>query len=213
MTKTVITENTEKILNLRKDDYRVSLIHDIMYSDDIGGSHPERKFTVTNSSGKEETYILRKADIYDSLEYEKVPSVENMKMTIEANIANIQRMKKNGAAPGMLPIKNVWVMLFTTDKDGGDIQLNTYFNPDANDCGDILKTERNVVLVGFIITYPTKSSPNDVLPEGAPEELYEFVFISPLDEANLDEYRRISFEEEAKTLQDMFLIRFDISQL
>ena len=213
MTKVVITENTEKILNLRKDDYRVSLIHDIMYSDDISGSHPERKFTVTNSSGKEETYVLRKANVYDSLAYEKVSSVELMKSVIESNIANIQRMKKNGAMPGMLSIKNVWVMLFTTDKNGEDIQLNTYFNPDANDCSDILKTERNVVLVGFIITYPTRTSPEDVLPEGTPDELYEFTFLSPLDMANLAEYQKISLEEEAKSLQDMFLIKFDTSRL
>ena len=213
MNKTVITENTEKILSLRKDDYRISLIHDIMYSDDIGGSHPERKFTVTNSSGKEETYVLRKASEYDSLAYDKVVSVESMKSVIETNIANIQRLKKNGTLPGMLPIKNVWVMLFTTNKDGEDIQLNTYFNPDANDCGDILKTERSVVLVGFIITYPTKVSADDVVPEGTPDELYEFTFLSPLDMANLAEYQQISLEEEAKSLQDMFLVKFDISHL
>lgn len=213
MTKTVITENTEKILSLRKDDYRVSLIHDIMYGDDIGGSHPERKFIVTNASKKEETYFLRKADIYDSLAYEKVASVEDMKAVIEANISSLQRMKKNGAMPGMLQVKDVWVMLFTTDKNGEDIQLNTYFNPDANDCGDILRTERNVVLVGFILTYPTKASPDAIVPEGTPDELYEFTFFSPLDQANLSEYERIALQEEAKNLQDMFLIKFDASQI
>ena len=210
--KSPVTENTEKLLKLRKDDYRVNLIHDVMFSDDIGGSHPERKFTVVNSAKKEETYILRKAAEFDSLSYEKVSSVEDMKFIIENNIANIQRMKKNGTLPGMLQVKDVWVMLFTTDKNGEDIQLNTYFNPDANDCGDILRTERNVVLVGFILTYPTKS-PDGIVPEGMPEELYEFSFFSPLDQANLDEYKVIALKEEARNLQDMFLIKFDSSQV
>ena len=212
MLRIAITENTEKLLNLRKDDYRIALISDILFSPDISGSHPERKFTVVNNANIEETHVLRKACVYDFLQYEKVPTSSEMKMGIENNITRLQRQKMNGAsAPGTLPIGDVWVFLFTTDKEGGDLHLNTYFNPNSTDCSEIFKSERNIVLVGFVITYPVGE---DVPPEmEMPKELMEFTFMSPLDSANLDEYRQISLEEESKVLQNMFLIKFDASKV
>lgn len=210
MMEMAITENTSKLLSSRQDDYRLALINDVMFSDDFSGSHPNREFTVANNKGEEETYHLRKADVYDTFTYDKVPNVENMKEIIESTVVNIKRMKENGASiPGMLPIKDVWVFLFTTDKNGENMCLNTYYNPDASDCSEIFKSERHIVLVGFCCICPVDKKKNTQYPEDCPDEFMKYSFMSPLDMANLDEYRRIAIEEECKMLENMFLIKFN----
>lgn len=209
MLRIAITENTKDLLKLREDDYRIALISDILFSPDISGSHPNREFTVINNKNEEESHVLRVAGEYDFLQYEKVGSSNDMKMCIEENLAALQRLKQSNASiPGTLAVGDIWVFLFTTDKDGEDLHLNTYFNPNSTDCSEIFKSERNIVLVGFAVTHPVGK-----VPEGIPSELIEFTFISPLDSANLNEYRRIALEEEAKVLQNMFLIKFDTSKL
>ncbi len=214
MARSVVTQNTERLLRLRKDnDYRIGIVYDVMFDDNIGGCHPERKFTVVDHAKNESVYILKKAAIYDGLTYEKIASFGLMKSTIENNILYLQNQKKNGTMAGMMPIKDVWIMLFTTNNKDPEVHVNTYFNPDANDCNEIIKSDCNIVMACFIISYSTKTSSDQVLPTGMPDEVYEYAFYSPMDEGNLDEYLKISLKEEAKELENMFLVEFDTSKL
>lgn len=204
-----VTENTQELLARRVDDFRIAMIYDVMYGDDFNGLYPDRKFTFRNQKNEEKEVILRKARPLDSIQYEKVPSSAVIAQAIEGNLANLQSIKRNGTVKGQMPIKDIWVIVITADKDGTNARINAYYNPDSSDCNDIIHSNRMIIIAGFIITYDTHIDKSVPLPEGCPEEVNEYTFISPLDSTLLSEYNEFAKEQEAKMLENMFLIHFD----
>ena len=200
-----VTNFTKKILESRaEDDFRIGFITDIMFGDDFGGSKPERKFEFDGDNGKKETIVLRKAQPMDTFQYIKLANFEDTVLTIENNIQNIQRMKRNGAGMnGMPPINNVWVIIFTIDEND-NISMNSYLNPDANDCSDIIKSKKQICFTSFIIEYKL-----DKPIEGIGSEVLEFTFMSPMDENNIEEYKELALKQEIKMLENTFFIKFD----
>ena len=200
-----VTNFTKKILESRaEDDFRIGFITDIMFGDDFGGSKPERKFEFEGDNGKKETIVLRKAQPMDTFQYIKLANFEDTVLTIENNIQNIQRMKRNGAGMnGMPPINNVWVIIFTIDEND-NISMNSYLNPDANDCSDIIKSKKQICFTSFIIEYKF-----DKPIEGIGSEVLEFTFMSPMDENNIEEYKELALKQEIKMLENTFFIKFD----
>ena len=209
-----VTKNTEALLNSRIDDFRVCCAKDVMYSDDIGGTVKDRNFTLLDSKDNQKTIHLRKAMIGDIFDYTYVSGSEFMAQTIEENIGNIQRMKKVGASMnGLPPIKDVWVFIFTVDKNG-ELYTDSFMNPDSRDCAAIIRGEREVIFAGFINTYDLdpihKARINEI--NGVKDvinETFQFTFISPMDATKLNEYAEISLEQEAKELEKAFMIHFN----
>ena len=62
-----VSEYTEKLLASRKDDFRIDMIHELMFGDDIGGIFPNRTVKMV---GKDENEVIdkviRKASYLDS---------------------------------------------------------------------------------------------------------------------------------------------------
>ena len=121
-----VSEYTEKLLASRKDDFRIDMIHELMFGDDIGGIFPNRTVKMV---GKDENEIvdkvIRKASYLDSYAYLKT-GADTMKMAIEQNISNIARLRDNGdgVKNDLPPIKDVWLFVFIYDND--EIKVNTY---------------------------------------------------------------------------------------
>lgn len=204
-----VTSFTQKILESRaKDDFRIGFITDIMFGDDFGGSKPERKFEFEGDNGKKETLVLRKARPMDSFQYLKLASYEDTVLTIENNIQNIQRLKRNGSGmQGMPPINNVWVIIFTIDEND-NISMNSYLNPDANDCSDIIKSKKTICFTSFIIEYKLEKEI-----ENLGSEVLEFTFMSPMDENNINEYKELALQQEINMLENTFFIKFDKNKI
>lgn len=204
-----VTSFTQKILESRaKDDFRIGFITDIMFGDDFGGSKPERKFEFEGDNGKKETLVLRKARPMDSFQYLKLASYDDTVLTIENNIQNIQRLKRNGSGmQGMPPINNVWVIIFTIDEND-NISMNSYLNPDANDCSDIIKSKKTICFTSFIIEYKLEKEI-----ENLGSEVLEFTFMSPMDENNINEYKELALQQEINMLENTFFIKFDKNKI
>ena len=197
-----VTTFTKSILESRvDDDFRIGFISDIMFGEDFGGSKPERKFEFEGNNGKKETIVLRKARPMDSFQYVKLANYEDTVLTIENNIKNIQRMKRNGT--GVTPINNVWVIIFTIDEND-NISMNSYLNPDANDCSDIIKSKKQICFTSFIVEYKL-----DKEIEGLGSDILEFTFMSPMDENNIEEYKELALNQEIKNLENTFFIKFN----
>lgn len=197
-----VTTFTKSILESRvDDDFRIGFISDIMFGEDFGGSKPERKFEFEGNNGKKETIVLRKARPMDSFQYVKLANYEDTVLTIENNIQNIQRMKRNGT--GVTPINNVWVIIFTIDEND-NISMNSYLNPDANDCSDIIKSKKQICFTSFIVEYKL-----DKEIEGLGSDILEFTFMSPMDENNIEEYKELALNQEIKNLENTFFIKFN----
>ena len=204
-----VTSFTQKILESRaKDDFRIGFITDIMFGDDFGGSKPERKFEFEGDNGKKETLVLRKARPMDSFQYLKLASYDDTVLTIENNIQNVQRLKRNGSGmQGMPPINNVWVIIFTIDEND-NISMNSYLNPDANDCSDIIKSKKTICFTSFIIEYKLEKEI-----ENLGSEVLEFTFMSPMDENNINEYKELALQQEINMLENTFFIKFDKNKI
>ena len=204
-----VTSFTQKILESRaKDDFRIGFITDIMFGDDFGGSKPERKFEFEGDNGKKETLVLRKARPMDSFQYLKLASYDDTVLTIENNIQNIQRLKRNGSGmQGMPPINNVWVIILTIDEND-NISMNSYLNPDANDCSDIIKSKKTICFTSFIIEYKLEKEI-----ENLGSEVLEFTFMSPMDENNINEYKELALQQEINMLENTFFIKFDKNKI
>ena len=204
-----VTSFTQKILESRaKDDFRIGFITDIMFGDDFGGSKPERKFEFEGDNGKKETLVLRKARPMDSFQYLKLASYDDTVLTIENNIQNIQRLKRNGSGmQGMPPINNVWVIIFTIDEND-NISMNSYLNPDANDCSDIIKSKKTICFTSFIIEYKLEKEI-----ENLGSEVLEFTFMSPMDENNINEYKELALQQEINMLENTFFIKIDKNKI
>lgn len=178
-----------------------------MYDNDMGGIHPNRTIKMTDTDGSETSCTLRKAGLLDTIRYFKTPESE-IKKAIEQNIQSLQKLKENGQGmQGLPPIKDVYLFIYVIDDETEDIKVNSYKNPNSQDIGDILRTDKRIIMCGFIVTYPT-IFPGQTLPEGYPEEVYEWSFLSPLIEASLPEYKRMSARFEAEELSKMFFIDF-----
>ena len=204
-----VTSFTQKILESRaKDDFRIGFITDIMFGDDFGGSKPERKFEFEGDNGKKETLVLRKARPMDSFQYLKLASYDDTVLTIENNIQNIQRLKRNGSGmQGMPPINNVWVIILTIDEND-NISMNSYLNPDSNDCSDIIKSKKTICFTSFIIEYKLEKEI-----ENLGSEVLEFTFMSPMDENNINEYKELALQQEINMLENTFFIKFDKNKI
>ena len=202
-----VSEYTEKLLASRKDDFRIDMIHELMFGDDIGGIFPNRTVKMV---GKDENEVIdkviRKASYLDSYAYLKT-GADAMKMAIEHTISNIARLRDNGdgVKNTLPPIKDVWLFVFIYDND--EIKVNTYSNPNSQDIGDILRTDKLIVMTGFVLTYPTVF-PGQQLPEGYPDSVYEWTFISPIMEDHLPESSKCSVEFEAERMKKMFFLDF-----
>lgn len=205
-----VSENTEKILAKRLDDPRIDIIHSMMFAEDICGLYPDRKVILEDDSGNKTETVIRKAGYLDTLKYFKIQG-EEIKNAIENNIQQIQSMKANGQGmKGLPPIKDVWLFIFV--EDNCEVKVNTYMNPNSQDIGDILRTDKQIIMAGFIITYNTVFE-NQQLPEGYPSEVYEWSFISPLFENNIKEYMDVTCEFEKEQMKEMFFIDFDKKNL
>lgn len=179
-----------------------------MFSDDMGGLHKDRKIILEDDKNGKIESVIRKAGFLDILKYYKIQGDE-IKNAIEQNITQIQTLKANGQGMrGLPPIKNVWLFIFVVDEESGEIKVNTYMNPNSQDIGDVLRTNKQIIMAGFIITYNTAFE-GQKLPEGYPTEVYEWSFISPLFEDNLKEYMDVTYEFEKEQMKEMFFIDFD----
>ena len=90
-----ITSATEMLLSLReKDDYRISMFKDVMFSDDIGGLCKNRVFKGIGKDNSDVT--LPKAKPNDIMTYMMVADQSAIRMSIENNIRNIQNLKAAG---------------------------------------------------------------------------------------------------------------------
>lgn len=208
-----VSENTERLFRNRRDDFRVDLIYDIMFDDNIGGLHANR--TVTLTSDKEEEgskqVVIAKAKYLDTYRYIKA-GLNDMKKTIEENIQQIHSLKMNGAGIGGLPpIQDVWLFVFAKDDDYKIIP-NTYLNPNSQDIGDILRSNKDIIMCGFVLVHPTVFK-GEKLPEGYPESVSEWIFVSPVMEDHMEEYNEISMELENQKLKEMFLLDFKKTKL
>jgi len=202
-----VSEYTEKLLASRSDDFRIDMIHELMFGDDIGGIFPNRTVKMAGKNeGETNDVLLRKASILDTYAYLKTGG-DTMKMAIEQNIQNIARLRDNGEGmkDSLPPIKDVWLFVFIYDE--GEIKVNSYLNPNSQDIGDILRTDKMIVMTGFIITYPTVF-PGQKLPEGYPDTVYEWTFISPIMEDHLPESSKVAAEFEANRMKKMFFLDF-----
>ena len=202
-----VSEHTEKLLASRKDDFRIDMIHDIMFGDDIGGLFPNRTIKMAGEDGKDDVdVVICKASYLDTYAYLK-SSVDSMKLSIEQNIQNISRLRENGEgiSAGVPPIKDVWLFVFIYDND--EIKVNSYINPNSQDIGEILRTDKMIVMTGFILTYPT-AFPGQQLPEGYPDTVYEWTFISPIMEEHLAEASKCAIDFEAENMKKMFFLDF-----
>lgn len=202
-----VSEYTEQLLKSREDDLRIDMIRELMFGDDIGGMFPARTITLAGEEGKEDvSVVLRKATRLDTYAYLKTPG-DSIKAAIEQNIQNIARLRENGEgiSNGVPPIKDVWLFVFIYDND--EIKVNAYVNPNSQDIGDILRTDKFIVMAGFVLTYPT-TFPGQQLPKGYPDQVYEWTFISPVMENNLPELLKVSAEFEADRMKKMFFLDF-----
>lgn len=205
-----VSENTELLLKgKRESDFRIDIIYSLMYDDDMGGIHPNRTIKMMDGDdlNSETSCILRKAGVLDTIRYFKTPESE-IKSAIEQNIQSLVKLKENGQGmQGLPPIKDVYLFVYVVDPATENIKVNSYKNPNSQDIGDILRTDKQIIMCGFIVTYPTLF-PGQKLPEGYPEEVYEWSFLSPLIESSLPEYKRMSAKFEAEELSKMFFIDF-----
>lgn len=203
-----VNDLTELLLKGRRDDdFRIDIIYSLMYDNDMGGIHKNRTITMAGEDGNEVSCVLRKAGYLDTLRYYKTPGA-GIKSAIEQNIQSLQKLKENGQGMGNLPpIKDVYLFIYVLGGEDGDIKVNSYKNPNSQDIGDILRTDKQIIMCGFIVTYPTVF-PGQQLPEGYPEEVYEWSFMSPLIEANMPEYNKMSAKFEAEEMSKMFFIDF-----
>lgn len=206
-----VSNLTEKILSRRRDDFRVEMMYDIMFDDNIGGMHPNRTVMLMSDNNEKPTQItLDKAKFLDTYQYNKT-NLDDMKRTIEENIGNILTMKRNGAGlNGMPPLKDVWLFVFAMDENAKIIP-NTYLNPNSQDIGDILRTDKPIIMCGFVLSHPTAFN-GEKLPEGYPENVNEWIFISPVMEDHMEEYNRITEEIECDKLKHMFMLDFKESK-
>lgn len=214
--KIAITPNTEAFIKQRSDDMRLQFVYDIMYSDKLAGIHENRDVVIASEKEGEEseTFHLRKASLLDGLQYLRVASPSYMKMSIEKNIANIQKLKMNyqGTENGLPPIKDVWVFIFSINSDEDkdpDLRVNTYFNPNSQDCGDILRTDRTIIMASFVVSYKSMINKEDNNNIEFPDEIYEWTFMSPYTAENLDEFDELATKYEAENLEKMFMLKFD----
>lgn len=190
------------------DDPRIEMIYSLMFSDDMSGLHKDRKIILEDDKNGKVESVIRKAGFLDTLKYYKIQGDE-IKNAIEQNITQIQALKANGQGMrGLPPIKDVWLFIFVVDEESGEIKVNTYMNPNSQDIGDVLRTNKQIIMAGFIITYNTAFE-GQKLPEGYPTEVYEWSFISPLFEDNLKEYMEVTYEFEKEQMKEMFFIDFD----
>ena len=203
-----MSDNTEKILAKRLDDPRIDIIHSLMFDNDMGGLHKDRKIILEDDKNSKIESVIRKAGYLDTLKYYKIQGTE-IKNAIEQNIGQIQNLKANGQGmKGLPPIKDVWLFIFVIDDQTSEIKVNTYMNPNSQDIGDILRTDKQIMMAGFIITYNTVFE-GQKLPAGYPSEVYEWSFVSPLFESNLKEYMDVTREFEKQQMKEMFFIDFD----
>lgn len=210
MQRLCITENTEEILRRRCDDYRIAFIVDTLFCDDFGGVYKDRTLNFGSPNGERKSVKIEKASVYDTFEYEKVQGDGAMARTIEENLININRMKKNAAGQSGMGIglpKYVVLFVWTCADDGTDISLNAYYDPSAEDVGDILRSKRQIIMSCFISAYSMKQQ-GVQYPAGFPDEGRVWTFLSPLDVDKLEEYKNIAKEIEARQLNSVFLIDF-----
>lgn len=198
-----VSEFTEKLLESRKDDFRIDMIRELMFGDDIGGIFPERTIKMADNTD----ILLRKASLLDTYSYHKT-SPDAIKHDIETNIQRLSALINNGqgVSNSLPPIKDVWMFVYVVDEKD-EIRVNTYKNPNSQDIGDVLRTEMPIVMVGFIVTYPTVF-PGQPLPEGFPPEVYDWTFVSPIMADHYAEGQKVSAEFEADKLKKMFFLDF-----
>ena len=201
-----VSQFTETLLKSRTDDIRIDMIHELMFGDDIGGLFKERKVTLVDKDEKPVDTVIRKAGYLDTLAYLKTPG-DSIKTAIEQNVMNVAALRNNseGLKNSLPPIKDVWLFVFFLEND--EIKINTYANPNSADIGEIMRTDKQIIMTCFIIVYPTVF-PGEKLPEGYPEEVYEWTFISPIIEDHLTEYSKLAAKFEAKRLEKMFFLDF-----
>lgn len=194
-----VTNATEALLSLRaEDDFRVALMKDVMFSDDIGGALKNR--TVESDSGKDDNVTLPKAKVGDTMTYMMVPDTTTIRMSIENNIRNIQTMMSMGKI-GKDTV--TWVLLFEHDGEG-NIVSSIYRQPTAADCDTIIKGENEVVACFFVNLYTMKFEQDK-----DPYVVADWSMISPADERNLDEYNIQLIESECAVLRNMFMLNFE----
>jgi len=215
-TRIPVTDRTPIFLDQRSDDdFRLAFMLDLMYGDTLPGQ-PEENGRFVEMVGEANPNPIkmefRKAKLNDTIQYTRASSITDMKVDIEKNISNIAKLKAVGAGlSGCPPIKNIWVVIYTQNPDG-EIHPNIYFNPSANDCGDILRTDKEIIMASIVITYEIKP----VVDEnngGIPDEIYEWIFVSPVEESIYDEIEGCLIKEEAELYNHMFNIEFDADEV
>lgn len=201
-----VSQFTEKFLESRSDDFRVDMIRELMFGNDIGGIFKNRTITLVDNDNKPMDIVIRKACVLDTMMYLKT-SGDSIKKDIESNIMRIATLRNNneGIRGALPPIKNVWLFVFTYDDE--DIKVNAYSNPNSQDIGDVLRTDKQIIMTGFVLEYPTVDE-GMPLPEGFPPEVFEWTFISPIIEDHLVEYNKMAAAFEAKRLEKMFFLDF-----
>ncbi len=214
-TRIPVTDRTPFFLDQRSDDdFRLAFILDLMYGDTLPGQPEENgRFVemVGEASPNPIKMEFRKAKLHDTIQYNRATSITDMKVDIEKNISNIAKLKAVGAGlSGCPPIKNIWVVIYTQNPDG-EIHPNIYFNPSANDCGDILRTDKEIIMASIVITYEIQ--PVDKNNGGVPDEIYEWIFVSPVEESIFDEIEGCLIKEEAELYEHMFNIEFDADEV
>ena len=204
MTRISISSNTEELLARRPDDYRMLVISDILFSNDIGGAIPDRKFEIADGkTGNISTEILRKAKTGDVLDYELVRDPEIMRQSIEMNIANLQKLRSlNNSA---MPVSKIWIVTVESDIKG-NLSTNVFLNPSAADCSTIIKGDNEVVACAFAVCYPQPSM--DKSQTSADDDCIDWIMLTPGDSSKLSEYDDIIKRIEAKNLESMFWLDF-----
>lgn len=203
-----VTDRTIMFLDQRADDdFRLAFMLDLMYGRVLPGQPEENgRFVEMIGDGDPNPVKIefRQAKVNDMIQYSRASSSSDMKIDIEKNISNIAKLKAVGAGlSGCPPIKNIWVVIYTQNTDG-EIHPNIYYNPNANDCGDILRTDKEIIMASIVITY-------DVT--GTKDEIYEWIFVSPIEERILDEVEASLIREEAELFNHTFNIEFDADEI
>lgn len=196
-----ITSATEMLLSLReKDDYRISMFKDVMFSDDIGGLCENRVFKGIGKDNSDVT--LPKAKPNDIMTYMMVADQSAIRMSIENNIRNIQNLKSAGK---MESGSDVWVLLFENPNEKDEdqnIRTSVYCNPTSEDCGSLIKGDREVLACFFVSIYAFKQA------DGNFRYSADWTMLSPGDPSCISEYNKTIVEAECNVLKNMFWLDF-----
>jgi hypothetical protein len=196
--QTMITSNTQELLLRRPDDYRVRFADHVLFSDSL-------RNTIQKSQGG---YSLRKARTGDVLSYEFVEDYELMRALIEQNISNIAKLK---AQRQLDLLRRVWIIAYDiseeeADKENGKTNIVVYADPVAADINTIIKEKRIILGLFFIVEFDsieTKKNPK------LESDRIEWMFMSPGDLNNLEEYNEYLRKKEAESLSGLFYIDFN----